>query len=275
MVKKAGFLFYLGVTVFVGAAMFPFMWIFLASIKQTSYLYGTYAFDIFVPGYTLDNYVRVFVNHPFGRYLINSFSIAGLTMIYSLIVASFAAYAIARLHFWGKSVFLGVLLAVSMFPQIATISPIFLFMQATGLRNTYLGLIIPYTTFALPLSIWYMTTFFQKIPYELEEAAKVDGASIMQTFWKILLPLAAPGLFTTAIIVFVDAWHEFLFALTINSKQDMMTVPVGIAMFQGEFTFPWGEISAAAITVTIPIVILVLIFQRHIISGLTSGAVKE
>ncbi|WP_240420142.1 carbohydrate ABC transporter permease [Paenibacillus periandrae] len=275
MVKKAGFLFYLGVTVFVGAAMFPFMWIFLASIKQTAYLYGTYAFDIFVPGYTWDNYVRVFVNHPFGRYLINSFSIAGLTMIYSLIVASFAAYAIARLHFWGKSVFLGVLLAVSMFPQIATISPIFLFMQATGLRNTYLGLIIPYTTFALPLSIWYMTTFFQKIPYELEEAAKVDGASIMQTFWKILLPLAAPGLFTTAIIVFVDAWHEFLFALTINSKQDMMTVPVGIAMFQGEFTFPWGEISAAAITVTIPIVILVLIFQRHIISGLTSGAVKE
>ncbi len=162
-----------------------------------------------------------------------------------------------------------------MFPQIATISPIFLFMQATGLRNTYLGLIIPYTTFALPLSIWYMTTFFfKKIPYELEEAAKVDGASIMQTFRKILLPLAAPGLFTTAIIVFVDAWHEFFFSLTINTKESMMTVPVGIAMFQGEFTF-LGEISAATITVTVPVAILVLLFQRQIVSGLTSGAVKE
>ncbi len=120
-----------------------------------------------------------------------------------------------------------------------------------------------------------MTTFFQKIPYELEEAAKVDGASIMQTFRKILLPLAAPGLFTTAIIVFVDAWHEFFFSLTINTKESMMTVPVGIAMFQGEFTFPWGEISAATITVTVPVAILVLLFQRQIVSGLTSGAVKE
>ncbi|MED4599952.1 carbohydrate ABC transporter permease [Paenibacillus validus] len=275
MAKKSGLLFYVGITIFIAAVMFPFFWVFLASVKETEYLYGPHAFDVIVPGYTLDNYVSVFVNHPFGRYLLNSLTVAGLTMLYSLFVASFAAYAIARLQFFGKTFFLGVLLAVSMFPQIATISPIFLFMQATGLRNTYLGLIIPYTTFALPLSIWYMTTFFQKIPYELEEAAKVDGASIMQTFRKILLPLAAPGLFTTAIIVFVDAWHEFFFSLTINTKESMMTVPVGIAMFQGEFTFPWGEISAATITVTVPVAILVLLFQRQIVSGLTSGAVKE
>lgn len=275
MAKKSGLLFYVGITIFIAAVMFPFFWVFLASVKENEYLYGPHAFDVIVPGYTLDNYVSVFVNHPFGRYLLNSLTVAGLTMLYSLFVASFAAYAIARLQFFGKTFFLGVLLAVSMFPQIATISPIFLFMQATGLRNTYLGLIIPYTTFALPLSIWYMTTFFQKIPYELEEAAKVDGASIMQTFRKILLPLAAPGLFTTAIIVFVDAWHEFFFSLTINTKESMMTVPVGIAMFQGEFTFPWGEISAATITVTVPVAILVLLFQRQIVSGLTSGAVKE
>ncbi|KQX48893.1 MULTISPECIES: carbohydrate ABC transporter permease [unclassified Paenibacillus] len=275
MVRKAGLPFYAGLTVFVVVIMFPFLWVFLASLKQPQYLYGLHAFDLFVPGYTLDNYISVFLNHPFGRYLFNSFAVAAMTMIYSLFIASFAAYAIARLHFFGKSVFLGILLAVSMFPQIATISPIFLFMQATGLRNSYLGLIIPYTTFALPLSIWYMTSFFAKIPIELEEAAKVDGASLLQSFRKVLLPLASPGLFTTAIIVFVDAWHEFFFSFTINTKESMMTVPVGIAMFQGEFTFPWGEISAAAITVTIPIVFLVLLFQRRIISGLTSGAVKE
>ncbi|MZQ86408.1 ABC transporter permease subunit [Paenibacillus sp. 5J-6] len=275
MVRKASLPFYAGLMVFVAVIIFPFLWVFIASVKQPQYLYGIHAFDVLVPGYTLGNYISVFANHPFGRFLINSFAVAGLSMVFSLMIASFAAYAIARLHFWGKSVFLGVLLAVSMFPQIATISPIFLFMQATGLRNTYLGLIIPYTTFALPLSIWYMTSFFTKIPYELDEAAKMDGASVLQTFWKVLLPLASPGLFTTAIIVFVDAWHEFFFSLTINTKESMMTVPVGIAMFQGEFTFPWGEISAAAIIVTVPIVLIVLLFQRRIISGLTSGAVKE
>lgn len=248
---------------------------FLASIKPPTELYGDYAFQLFADHPTLENYIAAFTKHPFLRFIWNSFVVASLTTLYSIIIASFAAYAIARLKFRGKTLFLGILLAVSMFPQIATISPIFLFMQATGLRNTYLGLIIPYTTFAMPLSIWYLTTFFQKIPLELEEAAKIDGASIWQTFTKVLIPLVVPGLFTTAIIVFITAWHEFFFALTINTKQSMMTVPVGIAMFQGEFTFPWGEITAATIVVTIPIVLLVLIFQKRIVSGLTSGAVKE
>ncbi|WP_027091835.1 carbohydrate ABC transporter permease [Cohnella thermotolerans] len=275
MNKRAGPAFYAVVAVFVLIVLFPFFWVFLASVKAPAYLYGDYAFDVIVPKYTIDQYVSVFTNHPFGRYLLNSFAVGLLTMGVSLVVASFASYAIARLHFWGKSFFLGVLLAVSMFPQIATLSPLFLFMQSAGLRNTYAGLVIPYTTYALPLAIWYLTTFFRKIPYELEEAAKMDGASVLVVFGKVLLPLVAPGLFTTAIIVFVDAWHEFLIALTINTKEAMMTVPVGIAMFQGEFTFPWGEISAATVTVTFPIIVLVLLFQSRIISGLTSGAVKE
>ncbi|MDF2934828.1 MAG: transporter permease [Paenibacillaceae bacterium] len=267
-------LFYAGVAVFVLSVLFPFLWVFLASVKGAGYLYGQYAFKLLVPAYSLENYVRVFAHHPFGRYLLNSLIVAAMTMLFSVAVASFAAYAVARLHFWGKSVFLGTLLAVSMFPQIVIISPLFLFMQSTGLRNTYPGLLLPYTVFALPLAIWYMTSFFSRIPRELEEAAQIDGASILQVLARIVLPLASPGLFTTAIIVFVDAWHEFFFALTLNTKQSMMTVPVGIAMFQGEFTFPWGEISAAAITVTIPIVFFVLLFQRRIVSGLTSGAVK-
>jgi len=273
--KRPGFWFYFLLITFIFIVLFPFIWVFLASIKPPTELYGEYAFRLFADNPTLENYIAAFTKHPFLRFIWNSFVVASLTTVYSVIIASFAAYAIARLKFRGKTLFLGILLAVSMFPQIATISPIFLFMQATGLRNTYLGLIIPYTTFAMPLSIWYLTTFFQKIPLELEEAAKIDGASIWQTFTKVLIPLVVPGIFTTGIIVFITAWHEFFFALTINTKMSMMTVPVGIAMFQGEFTFPWGEITAATIVVTIPIVLLVLIFQKRIVSGLTSGAVKE
>lgn len=275
MRKKAGPLFYVFLILFVLAVMFPFIWVFIASIKPPGELYGEHAFDVIVHHPTLENYIHAFTLHPLARHLWNSAVVASLTTVYSIIFASLAAYAIARLHFKGKSIILGIMLAVSMFPQIATISPIFLFMQSAGLRNTYHGLVIPYTTFALPLAIWNLTTFFAKIPFDLEEAAKMDGATVMQTFRKVILPLTVPGLFTSSIIVFISAWHEFLFSLTINTDKSMMTVPVGIALFQGEYTLPWGEISAAAVSVTIPIVILVLIFQKRIVSGLTSGAVKE
>ncbi|MDF2959068.1 MAG: sugar transporter permease [Paenibacillus sp.] len=275
MPKKAGFGFYLFLIIFLFAVMFPFIWTLIASFKPQTEIFGDAAFRIIPHEPTFMNYVLAFTSHPFARYMLNSVWVALLTTLFSLLIASFAAYAIARMEFFGKTFFLGTLLAVSIFPQIATISPIFLFLQSMGLRNTYLGLIIPHTTFVLPLSIWYMTTFMKSIPFELEEAAKIDGASLMQTFRKVLLPLAVPGMFTTAIIVFIDSWHEFLFSLTINTKQNMMTVPVGIAMFQGEYTFPWGEITAATITVTVPMVILVLLFQKRIVSGLTSGAVKE
>lgn len=275
MKRQAGFSFYVLLALFMFCAMFPFIWTLIASFKPPGELFGAAAFRWFPHEPTVQNYINAFTIHPFGRYIINSITVAGLTTLSSLVIASLAAYAVARIDFFGKTFFLGMLLAVSIFPQIATISPIFLFMQSTGLRNTYLGLVIPHSTYALPLAVWYMTAFFRQIPVELEEAARMDGAGLLQIFRRVLLPLAAPGMFTTAIIVFIDSWHEFLFALTINTKQAMMTVPVGIAMFQGEYTFPWGEIAAATISVTIPIVLLVLIFQRRIVAGLTAGAVKE
>lgn len=275
MKKKAGPFFYLGLILFVFFVMFPFLWILLASIKPLSALFGERAFDWFASNPTFSHYVSVFTEYPFIKYLWNSTIVAGITTAYTVFVAAFAAYAIARLDFKGKTLFLGIVLSVSMFPQIATISPIYLFLRNVGLTNSYLGLIIPYTTFALPLSIWLLVTFFRKIPFDLEEAARIDGATRMQTYFKVVLPLAVPGVFTTAILVFIAAWNEFLFSLTINTDEPFKTVPVGIAMFRGQYTIPWGEISAATVIVTVPLVILVLLFQRRIVSGLTSGSVKE
>ncbi|KXG10085.1 carbohydrate ABC transporter permease [Anoxybacillus rupiensis] len=275
MSKKAGPLFYVCLAVFIFFVMFPFLWILLSSVKPLSELFGDHAFQWFTSHPTFESYVSVFVNYPFLRYLWNSTVVATITTVYTVFVAAFAAYAIARLEFKGKAVILGLVLAVSMFPQIATISPIYMFVKKFGLTNSYLGLIIPYTTFALPLSIWLLVTFFRKIPFDLEEAAKMDGATPMQTYFKVILPLAVPGVFTTSILVFIAAWNEFLFALTINTAEKYKTVPVGIAMFQGQYTIPWGELSAATVIVTVPLVIMVLLFQRRIVSGLTSGSVKE
>lgn len=275
MQKKAGFLFYLFLFLFVFVVMFPFLWMLITSIKPMTELFGDKSFTPYTKNPTFQNFVSVFVNYPFLRYLWNSFVVSSITTIYTVFIASFAAYAIARLQFKGKTFILGLVLSVSMFPQIATISPIYIFLKNLGLTNSYLGLIIPYTTVTLPLSIWILVTFFRKIPFDLEEAAHIDGASMLQTYWKVIFPLAAPGIFTTSILVFISAWNEFLFALTINTEEKFKTVPVGIAMFQGQFTIPWGEIAAATIVVTIPLVLLVLAFQRRIVSGLTSGSVKE
>jgi len=275
MQKKAGFLFYLFLFVFVFVVMFPFLWMLITSIKPMTELFGDSSFTPYTQNPTFENFISVFVNYPFLRYLWNSFVVSSITTIYTVFIASFAAYAIARLQFKGKTFILGLVLSVSMFPQIATISPIYIFLKNLGLTNSYLGLIIPYTTITLPLSIWILVTFFRKIPFDLEEAAHIDGASMLQTYWKVIFPLAAPGIFTTSILVFISAWNEFLFALTINTEEKFKTVPVGIAMFQGQFTIPWGEIAAATIIVTIPLVLLVLAFQRRIVSGLTSGSVKE
>ncbi len=275
MNKKAGPIFYVFLTLFVFLVMFPFLWVLASSIKPVAELFGDRAFIPFTDNMTLENYESVFVNYPFLKYLWNSLVVSTITTVYAVLVASFAAYAIARLNFKGKTIILGLVLSVSMFPQIATISPIYIVLKNLGLTNSYLGLIIPYTTFTLPLSIWLLVTFFRKIPFDLEEAAKIDGASLMQTYWRVILPLALPGIFTTAILVFISAWNEFLFALTINTDDEYKTVPVGIAMFEGQFTIPWGEVTAATVIVTVPLVIMVLLFQRRIVSGLTSGAVKE
>ncbi|SEM70169.1 carbohydrate ABC transporter permease [Lihuaxuella thermophila] len=275
MQKRTGPVFYILLAGFLVVIMFPFFWQFIASIKPPSELFGEKAFHFITQNPSLENYERVFTQRPFLTYMWNSMVVSTLTTLYCIVVASFAAFAIARLNFKGKTFILGIVLAVSMFPQIATIAPIFMFLQSVDLTNSYLGLIIPYTTFALPLAIWNLTTFYRKIPSDLEEAAKIDGASVMQTFRKVFLPLAMPGTFTTAILVFIAAWNEFLFSLTINTEENLKTVPVGIALFQGQYTIPWGEIAAASVIVTIPLVIMVLIFQRRIISGITAGAVKE
>jgi multiple sugar transport system permease protein len=265
--------FYTFIVIFLIIIIFPFYWEFVTSIKKPDAIFGN--FKSFWPSSpTLESYKLVFTARPFAKFLWNSFVISSLTTIVAIVFASFTAYAVARLKFKGKAIILGLVLAVSMFPQISTISPIYMFMKAMGLRDTIIGLVIPYTTFALPLAIWNLTTFFKEIPFSLEEAAKIDGASPMQTFAKIIIPLAAPGTFTTAILVFIAAWNEFLFALTINTKDIRKTVPVAITMFQGQYTIPWGETAAATVIVTIPLIILVLLFQKRIVAGLTSGAVK-
>jgi multiple sugar transport system permease protein len=275
MKRKAGPFFYLFLVVFVFVIMFPFFWILLTSFKTQVDIFGPHAFRPWPEHPTLANYIDIFQLQPFARYILNSLVVATLTTIYSLCIAAFAAYAVARLKFRGKTIFLGVVLAVSMFPQIATLSPIYLFMTKTGLTNSFHGLVIPYTTFALPLAIWNLNTFFRKVPFELEEAAKIDGASFLQTFFRVIFPLTLPGLFTTGILVFIAAWNEFLFSLTLNTDNAWKTIPVGIALFEGQYTVPWGQESAASVVVTIPIVLLVLAFQKRIVSGLTSGAVKE
>jgi multiple sugar transport system permease protein len=178
------------------------------------------------------------------------------------------------LRFRGKKIILALVLSVSMFPHIATLSPMFLFLREMKLLNTYTGLVLPYTTFALPLTIWTLTSFFKELPKELEEAAIIDGCSHFKAFWKVTVPLAAPGMFTTAILVFIAAWNEFLYALSFMTEDHMRTVPPGIAMFPGEHDLPWGDIAAATVVVTVPLIILVLICQRRIIAGLTAGGVK-
>jgi len=189
---------------------------------------------------------------------------------------SFAAYAIARLEFPGKRVILAGALAIAMFPPISTVGPLFDMWRALGLYDTYPGLIIPYLTFSLPLAIYVLVAFFREIPWDLEQAAQVDGATPFQAFRKVIVPLAAPGVFTAAILVFIFAWNDFVFAISLTSSDASRTVPAALAFFTGEssFTQPTGSIAAAAVVVTVPIIVFVLFFQRRIVSGLTAGAVK-
>jgi trehalose/maltose transport system permease protein len=203
----------------------------------------------------------------------------GITIISMLIavsLATLAAYAIARLNFPGKRLVLTAALAIAMFPPISIVGPLFNMWRAIGLYNTWPGLIIPYMTFALPMAIWVLSAFFREIPWELEQAAGVDGATPFQAFRKIIVPLAAPGVFTSAILVFFFAWNDFVFSITLTSTDASRTVPAALSFFTGasQFQQPSGAIAAAAIVVTIPIILLVLAFQRRIVAGLTSGAVK-
>ena len=213
---------------------------------------------------------------PFLHPLVNSIVIALITTAIAIVLASFTAYAIARLEFPGKRLILAMALAIAMFPPISTVGPLFDMWRAIGIYDTYLGLIIPYLTFSLPLAVYVLVAFFREIPWDLEQAAQVDGATPWQAFRKVILPLAAPGVFTAAILVFIFCWNDFVYAISLTSSDDSRTVPAALAFFTGESTFtePTGSIAAAAIVVTIPIIVFVLVFQRRIVSGLTAGAVK-
>ena len=258
-------------------ALIPVLWLISISLKPPSEIVD----QRFIPAsVSLDNYKSLFEGgldgSPFLRPLINSIAIALITTVIAITLASFTAYAIARLEFPGKRLILAGALAIAMFPPISTVGPLFDMWRALGIYDTYLGLIIPYLTFALPLAIYVLVAFFREIPWDLEQAAQVDGATPLQAFRRVIVPLAAPGTFTAAILVFIFCWNDFLFAITLTSSNNARTVPAALAFFTGEsqFTAPTGNIAAAAIIVTVPIIIFVLFFQRRIVAGLTSGAVK-
>jgi multiple sugar transport system permease protein len=265
-----------GIAAVVFFALLPIVWIFSLSLKTPD----TVSDKAFIPQkFTLDNYTTLFqggFDSPLLRPLINSIAIALIATVIAVTLASFTAYAIARLDFPGKAAILAGALAIAMFPQISVVGPLFDMWRTLHLYDTYPGLIIPYLTFSLPLAIYILVAFFREIPWELEQAAQVDGATPWQAFRKVILPLAAPGVFTAAILVFIFAWNDFIFAITLTSSDSSRTVPAALAFFQGEsqFTAPTGNIAAAAVLVTIPIIIFVLIFQRRIVAGLTAGAVK-
>jgi multiple sugar transport system permease protein len=225
----------------------------------------------------LANYRDIFALDRFRWALLNSTIVATSATAISLVIGSLCAYAIARLNFPFKNVLLALVLAIAMFPGIAIIGPLFREFNAWGLTNNYLALILPNVTFTLPICIWTLTAFFSDLPAELEESARVDGCTRLQAFARITVPLAAPGVFTAAILLFIQAWNEFLFARTFMSQPERLTATVAIAQFEGadaSAQYPWGQITAASIVITLPLVVLVLLFQRRIISGLTAGAVK-
>lgn len=269
-------LMHLLIAVIIIWCLAPFYWTVITSLKQANAIY--YSPTTYLPNpVDLASWIKV-VNLPrFQGALLNSTIIASSVTVVSLTLGSLCAYAIARLRFPGKNIVLALVLAVSMFPGIAIISPLYLQFRDWELINNKLALILPGVTFTLPVCIWTLTAFFRDLPRELEEAAYVDGASRIQTFTQVIGPLAAPGVFTTAILLFIASWNEFLFARTFMSKVEELTAPVAVAQFEGAdiaAVTPWGEISAAAIATTIPLVILVLVFQRRIVAGLTAGAVK-
>jgi multiple sugar transport system permease protein len=256
-------------------ALFPLAWMVSLSFKDP----GTFrsAKPGFLPEkWVWDNYQTVFKDSLFTSALRNSFGISILATLISVVVAMFAAYAIARLDFPLKKLLLSMALAIAMFPQAALVGPLFDMWRRFGIYDTWIGLIIPYLTFALPLSIWTMSAFFRQIPWEMEQAAQVDGATQWQAFRKVIVPLAAPGVFTTAILTFFFCWNEFLLAASLTSTNRARTVPAALTFFTGasQFQSPITAIMAASVVVTIPVVIIVLVFQRRIVAGLTAGAVK-
>ncbi|MFG2833005.1 carbohydrate ABC transporter permease [Streptomyces sp. NPDC048434] len=254
-------------------ALIPVCWLVSLSFKDPAALSD----GSFLPKkWSLANYRGIFATAEFTRALINSIGIALITTVIAVVLGMMAAYAVARMRFAGKRLLLGFSLLTVMFPQISLVAPLFNVERLLGIFDTWPGLIVPYMTFSLPLSIYMLAVFFREVPWDLEKAAKVDGASPAQTLRLVIAPLAAPGIVTTAILVFIVAWNDFLFAISLTATTRARTVPAAIAFFTGSSLFeqPTGSISAAAVVITVPIIVFVLISQRRIVSGLTAGAVK-
>lgn len=268
-------LFLLLVAVILIYTIFPFYWAIVTSLKPSGQLFDT-PVSYWPRTLTFENYGSVLGTSDFQRALLNSAVVSISTVVLSLLIGSLAAYALGRLQFRGRSMILYTVLAMSMFPAIAVLGSLYQMVVFFGLYNRWPALILSYLTFTLPFTIWVLTNFFRSMPGELEEAAFVDGATPMQTFRMVLLPLAAPGMVTTGLLAFISAWNEFLFALTFTQDYSARTVPVAISSLGGasQFELPWANIMAASIVVTVPLIVLVLIFQRRIIAGLTAGAVK-
>jgi multiple sugar transport system permease protein len=260
-------------TLVLSYALFPVLWILSLSLKPTS----TVKDGKLIPtSVTFDNYRGIFRGNFFSSALINSVGIGLLTTVIAVVVGAMAAYAVARLDFPGKRLLIGAVLLISMFPAISLVTPLFNIERRIGLFDTWPGLITPYIAFALPLAIYTLSAFFREIPRDLEKAAKMDGATPGQAFRKVIAPLAAPGIVTAAILVFIFAWNDLLLALSLTATKAAITAPVAIANFTGssQFEEPTGSIAAGAMVITVPIIVFVLVFQRRIVAGLTSGAVK-
>jgi multiple sugar transport system permease protein len=250
----------------------PFLWFVLTSLKTSAELAAIP--PVWIPSFHLEFYRSALQQYGLLHYVVNSAIVAGSATLITIGIGSLAAYAIARFNLKWTNSYLFLLLAISMFPQIAIAGPVWTILDRLELLNTYPGLVAAYISLSLPLAIWILTTFFREVPREIEEAALLDGCTRIQALYKIVLPLAAPGILTAALLVFIHAWNEFFFALIIMTDPNVQTLPVGIALFPGEYTMPWGEIAAASTIATMPLILLTLVFQRGIVRGLSAGAVK-
>ena len=264
--------FYIALAGLAAFCLCPLLWQLLTSLKPDTEL--TRLPPLLPQHPTISHYLAVFTGRPFLRIIANSGLVAALTTAFSLVIGSLAAFALARLPVVGKGLILAAILSISMFPPIATVSPLYIIIRTVGLRDTPWALVGTYTTFSLPLTVWILTGFFRQIPGDLFRAARIDGCSPLQTFIKVFMPLAAPGVFATAILVFIYSWNEFLYALTFTATPASRTIPVEIALFPGLHEMPWGDIAAASIIVTLPLIILVFAFQKRIVEGLTAGSIK-
>lgn len=254
-------------------ALIPVAWIVSLSLKPSADLGD----KRFIPrAVTLEHYEAVFRDPQFSAALWNSIGIAAISTVLAVLLGMFAAYAIVRLEFPGRRLILAAALSIAMFPPVSIIGPLFNMWRTLGLYDTWAGLVLPYMTFTLPLAIWTLSAFFREVPWDLDKAARVDGATPLQAFARVIAPLAAPGVVSAAILVFMFAWNDFLFAISLTSTNDARTAPAAIAFFTGSSRFdqPTGSIAAASVVVTVPIIMVVLLFQRRIVAGLTSGAIK-